>query len=68
MNVPVGWRTYLSKRKIKSCFVCCNDDIDEATQGQRTKEPTTQVTLKRRGEDRTQAMSKNPKRAQIGSL
>ena len=41
---------------------------NEATQGQRTQEPTTQVTLGRRGEDRTQAMSKNPKRAQIGSL
>ena len=40
----------------------------EATQGQRTQEPTTQVTLRRRGKDRTQAMSKNPKRAQIGSL
>ena len=40
----------------------------EATQGQRTQEPTTQVTLRRRGEDRTQAMSKNPKRARIGSL
>ena len=35
----------------------------EATQGQRTQEPTTQVTLRRGGEDRTQAMSKNPKRA-----
>ena len=40
--------------------------MGEATQGQRTQEPTTQVTLKRRGENRTQAMSKNPKRAQIG--
>ena len=42
--------------------------VTEATQGQRTQEPTTQLTLRRRGKDRTQAMSKNPKRARIGSL
>ena len=33
----------------------------EVTQEQRTQEPTTQVTLRRRDEDRTQAIEQKPK-------